>query len=180
MAEMQQNSSAVTGTYYTGTSTKNNGGSIIAGGTNPSRNLIKKSPKGYNVGVFASVVVESDLVGNRKSVSAGTFAHNHVKPLSAKVTTELAGVNTSALLRADNKVTRSINKIESVITNKTATAFRAGFNLFTGQYSGAVTTTTDSLGSDVAANPTSANPGRLAYMIGRRVPTLVSYKAKTN
>jgi hypothetical protein len=35
MAEMQQNSSAVTST-----STKNNGGSIIAGGTNPSRNLV--------------------------------------------------------------------------------------------------------------------------------------------
>ena len=180
MAEMQQNSSAVTGTYYTGTSTKNNGGSIIAGGTNPSRNLIKKSPKGSNVGVFASVVVQSDLVGNTKAVSAGTFSHNHVKPLSAKVTTELAGVNNSALLRAENKVTRSIHKIESVVTNKTATAFRAGFNLFTGQYSGAVTTATDSLGSDVAANPTASNPGRLAYMIGRRVPTLVSYKAKTN
>jgi hypothetical protein len=52
--------------------------------------------------------------------------------------------------------------------------------LFTGQYSGAVTTTTDSLGSDVAANPTTAIPGRLVYMIGRKVPTLASYKAKTN
>ena len=172
---MQQNSGAVTGT-----STKNNSGSIIAGGTNPSRHLTKRSPKGYNVGVFGSVVVESELVGNSKAVSAGTFSHNHVKPLSAKVTTELAGVNNNALLRADNKVTRSIHKIESMVTNKTATAFRAGFNFFTGQYSGAVTTTTDSLGSDVAANPTTASPGRLAYMIGRKVPTLASYKAKTN
>jgi len=175
MAEIQQNSGAVTST-----STKNNGGSIIAGGTNPSRNLVKKNPKGYDVGVFGSVVVQSNLVGNTKAVEAGTFSHNHVKPLSARVTTELAGVNTNALLRAENRVTRSIHKIESVVTNKTATAFRAGFNLFTGQYSGAVTTTTDSLGSDVAANPTTSSPGRLVYMIGRKVPTLASYKAKTN
>lgn len=174
MAEMQQNSGAVTAT-----STKNNGGSIIAGGTNPSRNLIKQNPKGYNVGVFASVVVQSELVGNAKAVSAGTFAHDHVKPLSAKVTTELAGVNNNALLRADNKVTRSIHKIESVVTNRTATAFRTGFNFYTGRFSGSVTTATDSLGSDVAANPTSAVPGKLTYQTGND-PSVVAYKSKTS
>ena len=179
MAEMQQNSAAVTGTYYTSTSTKNNGGSIRAGGINPSRNLIKQSPKGYNVGVFGSVVVESSLVGKTKAVSAGTFSHNHVKPLSAKVTTELAGVNTNALLRADNTVTRSIHKIESVISNRTATAFRAGFNFYTGRFVGSVTTATDSLGSDGAANPTASVPGKLTYRVGNS-PNVVSYKAKTS
>jgi hypothetical protein len=174
MAEMQQNSGAVTGT-----STKNNSGSIIAGGTNPSRHLTKRSPKGYNVGVFGSVVVESDLVGNSKAVSAGTFSHNHVKPLSAKVTRELAGVNNNALLRADNKVTRSIHKVESVVSNRTATAFRAGFNFYTGRFVGSVTTATDSLGSDGAANPTAAVPGKLTYLVGNS-PNVVSYKSKTS
>jgi hypothetical protein len=181
MAEIQQNGSSVTGNYYNGTSTKNNSGSIISGGANPVRNLTKKNPKGYNVGVFASVVVQSDLVGNAKAVSAGTFSHNHVKPLSARVTTELAGVNNNALLRGADvpSLVRSIAKIESVTTNRTATAFRAGFNLFTGRYTGSVTTASDSFGSDVAASPTTSNPGRLAYMIGRKIPTLTSYKAKT-
>jgi hypothetical protein len=182
MAEIQQNGSAVTGNYYSGTSTKNNSGSMIAGGTNPNRNLVKNSPKGYNVGVFASVVVQSDLVGNAKAVSAGTFSHNHVKPLSARITTELAGVNNNAILRGADvpSLVRSINKLESVVTNRTATAFRAGFNLFTGRYVGSVTTATDNLGSDVAANPTRSNPGRLVFMLGKKVPTLTSYKAKTN
>jgi len=179
MAEMQQNSSAVTGTYYTGSSTKNNGGSIIAGGANPSSGLVKRDPKGSDVGAFASVVVQSSLVGNAKAVSAGTFAHNHVKPLSAKVTTELAGVSTNALLRADNNVTRSIHKIESVITNRTATAFRAGFNFYTGRFVGSVTTATDSLGSDGAANPTAAVPGKLTYLVGNS-PNVVPYKSKTS
>ena len=174
MAEIQQNSGAVTST-----STKNNGGSIIAGGTNPSRNLVKRSAKGYNVGVFGSVVVNSDLVGNTKAVSAGTFAHDHVKPLSARVTTELAGVNNNALLRAENRVTRSIHKIESVVTNRTATAFRAGFNFYTGRFVGSVTTATDSLGSDGAANPTSAVPGKLTYQLGNDA-NVVAYKAKTS
>jgi hypothetical protein len=179
MAQIQQNGSNSTGNYYQGTSTKNNGGAAIAGGSTPAL-LSKRAPKGVNVGVSGSVVVQSNLLGNTKALSAGTFSHAHIKPLTARVTTELGGVNTSALSKTSNVVTRSINKTESVITNKTATAFRAGFNLFTGQYSGAVTTTTDSLGSDVAANPTTSSPGRLTYMIGKKVPTRTSYKAKTN
>ena len=180
MSQIQQNGDASTGNYYQGTSTKNNGGSIIAGGSNPVRNLVKQNPKGSDVGVFASVVVKSDLVGNTKSVTGGTFAHNHVKPISAKITTELAGVGNTAILKGADKVTRSIHKIESFITNRTATAFRAGFNMYTGAFSGAITTATDSLGNDVAANPTSAVPGKLTYQTGSNVATVDSYHAKTS
>ena len=127
-----------------------------------------------------SVVVQSNLLGNTKALSAGTFAHAHIKPLTARVTTELGGVSTSALLKTSNVVTRSIHKIESVMTNKTATAFRAGFNLFTGQYSGAVTTTADSFGSDVAANPTFSVPGKLTYKLGKPSAVVAAYKTKTN
>lgn len=179
MSQIQQNGSNTTGNYYLGTSTKNNGGAVIAGGSNSSK-LSKRSPKGSDVGVFASVVKESSLLGNTKSVSGGTFSHNHVKPLTAKVTTELGGVSSTALSKTSNRVTRSINKIESVVTNKTATAFRAGFNLYTGHFSGAVTTTTDSLGNDVAANPTASVPGKLTYKIGKPTAVVAAYKAKTN
>ena len=181
MSQIQQNGDPSTGNYYQGTSTNNNSGSIIAGGSNPVRNLVKQSPKGHDVGVFASVVVEDDTVlSNVKAVSGGTFSHDHVKPISAKITTELAGVGNTAILKGADKVTRSIHKIESFITNRTATAFRAGFNMYTGAFSGAITTATDSLGNDVAANPTSAVPGKLTYQTGSNVATVDSYHAKTS
>ena len=179
MAQIQQNGSAVTGNYFEGTSTKNRGGSAITGGA-ASKTLNSRPVKGYNVGVFASTVVASNLLGNTKAVSAGTFAHSHVKPITARVTTEIAGVASTALLRTADTVTRSIHKIESVITNQTATAFRNGFNLFTGQYTSLVSTVTDNLGSDVAANPTSAVPGRLTYQLGKGRAVVTGYKAKTN
>ena len=179
MSQIQQNGSNTTGNYYQGTSTKNNGGAIIAGGTTSSR-ISKINPKGVNVGVFASVVTQSTLLGNTKSISAGTFSHNHIKPLTARVTTELGGVSTTALSKTSDIVTRSINKLESIITNKTATGFRNGFNLYTGQFSSPITTTTDSLGSDVAANPTTSVPGKLTYQIGRNKAVVNSYKPKTN
>lgn len=179
MAQIQQNGSAVTGNYFEGTSTKNSGGSAITGGA-ASKTLNTRPVKGYNVGVFASKVVQSNMLGNTKAVSAGTFAHNHVKPITARVTTEIAGVASTALVHSSDNVTRSINKIESVITNQTATAFRNGFNLFTGQYTSLISTQTDSFGNDVAANPTRAVPGRVTYQIGRKKAVVNSYKPKTN
>lgn len=179
MAQIQQNGSDTSGNYFQGTSTKNNSGAIIAGGSSPAL-VAKRAPKGADIGVFASVVVESNTVGNAKVISGGTFAHNHVKPLMAKVTTELAGVASTALSKTNDTVTRSINKIESVVTNKTSTAFRSGnFNLYTGKYS-SVTTATDNLGNDVAANPTTGVPGRLVYQLSKPTPVVASYKAKTN
>lgn len=179
MAQIQQNGNATTGNYYQGTSTNNNSGSIIAGGSNPSL-VAKRDPQGSDVGVFGSVVVESNVLGNTTAVGAGVFAHQHTKPLTARVTTELAGVANTALANTSNIVTKSIHKIESVVTNRTATAFRNGFNLYTGAFSGAVTTATDSLGSDVAANPSAAVPGKLVYKLSKPVAVVSSYKAKTN
>lgn len=179
MAQIQQNGSNTTGNYFEGTSTQNNSGSIIAGGKAPTK-VSSRAPKGVNVGVFASVVVESDSLGNAKAVSGGVFAHQHVKPLAARVTTELAGLDSTALSNTSDIVTQSIHKTESVVTNQTATAFRAGFNLFTGRYTSSVTTQTDSLGSDVAANPTTDVPGHLTYKLGKPVAVVTNYKAKTN
>lgn len=179
MATVQQGNGVTTGNYFQGSSTKNNNGTMIAGGSS-STNLSKISVKRADVDVFASVVVESSVVGNAKAVSDGSFAHNHVRPLTARVTSEIAGVASTALSKTNDPITRSINKIESVITNKTATAFRSGnFNLYTGKYS-SVTTSTDNLGNDVAANPTTDVPGRLVYKLSKPKAITGNYKAKTN
>jgi hypothetical protein len=179
MSQITQNNNPTTGNYYQGTSTKNNNGTVMAGGSS-STQLSRLGVKRADVAVFASTVVESSLLGNAKAISEGTFSHNHVKPLTARVTTELAGVPSTALSKTADIVSRSIHKIESVVTNRTATAFRAGFNLFTGRYSSLVSTVTDSLGSDVAANPTMSVPGKVVYQIGKQRAVVDSYKPKTN
>ncbi len=181
MSQITQNGSPTTGNYYQGTSTNNNNGTVMAGGSSSTK-LSKLGINRADVEVFASTVVESNVVGNAKAISGGVFAHNHTSPLTARVTKELAGVVSSALSKPSDVVGRSINKLESVVTNKTATAFRAGsFNLYTGKYAaGSVTTTTDNLGNDVAANPTDNNPGRLVYQLSKPAPVSTSYKSRTN
>ena len=72
------------------------------------------------------------------------------------------------------------HKLETVTTNQTATAFRAGFNMYTNEYMDGVTTQDDAMGNDVAARPTRAVPGQLVYQIGGQVPATVNYKAKTD
>ena len=176
MAQIQVNGNATTNNYYQ-TSTKNNNGTVMAGGATPTQ-LSKIGVKRNDVPVFASTVVESSLLGNAKAVSGGVFAHDHVKPLTAKVTTEIAGLSSTALSKTSDIITRNIHKTESVITNKTSTAFRAGnFNLYTGKYS-STTVATDSFGNDVAANPTAVIPGRLVYQLSKPKPVTTSYKSK--
>lgn len=177
MATAQVNGSASTGTYNSGT-TKNNGGAAIKAGS--STKLTNRSVKGVDVGFVGSKVVNSTDAGNVKALSSGTFAYNNQRPVAERLTTALATVANNALLKGANVPgqIRSIHKIESVATNLTATAFRAGFNLYTGRYVNSVSSQTDSLGTDVAANPTRSAPGRLVYKNGKDQST-VNYKAKT-
>jgi hypothetical protein len=177
MATVQVNGSASTGTYNSGT-TKNNGGAAIKAGS--STKLTNRSVKGVDVGFVGSKVVNSTAVGNVPALSSGTFAYNNKRPVAERLTTALATVANNALLRgADvpSQVT-GIHKIESVATNLTATAFRAGFNLYTGRYVNSVSSQTDALGNDVAANPSRSVPGHLIYKSGKGQP-VVNYKAKT-
>jgi hypothetical protein len=177
MATAQVSGSASTGTYNGGT-TKNNGGAAIKAGS--STKLTNRSVKGVDVGFVGSKIVNSTAVGNVKALSSGTFAFNNVRPVAKRLTTSLATVANNALLKGASVPgqRRSIHKIESVTTNLTATAFRAGFNLYTGSYVNTVTSQTDSLGNDVAANPTRSVPGRLVYKNGKD-QSAVNYKAKT-
>lgn len=173
MATVQINGSAVTAT-----STKNIGGVAVKIGSG-STTLTNRSVKGVNVGVYGSVVV--DGTDTDKALSSGVFAYGNRKPVAKRISDSLSTVSNKTLLSgaAVPSLQTDINKLESVITNKTATAFRSGnFNLFTGKYS-SVTTATDSFGNDVEARVTRSAPGRLVYKLGK-TPVRVGYKAKTN
>lgn len=177
MATVQVNGSAVVGSYQTGGSTKNQGGVAVKAGV--SSTLTDRPVKGVNIGVYGSVVINGSKTD--PSLSGGVFAYNNQKPVSKRLTVSLATVSNSVLLSgaAVPSLQTDINRLESVVTNRTSTAFRNGnFNLFTGKYT-SVTSATDSFGNDNEARVTRSNPGKLVYRLGK-APVRVSYKAKTN
>jgi hypothetical protein len=177
MATVQVNGSAVVGSYPTGGSTKNKGGVAVKVGS--SSTLTNRPVKGVDVGVYGSVVVNNSK--SDPALSGGVFAYNNQKPVAKRLTIALATVGNTTLLRGASvpSLQTDINKSESVVTNKTSTAFRNGnFNLFTGKYS-SVTSATDSFGNDNEARVSRANPGKLVYKLGK-APVAVAYKAKTN
>lgn len=182
MAAIQQNGSAVTGTYWVGTSTKNNNGIAKNIGVK-STTLDTSALGGSNVGVFGSTPYDGNHTD--KAVSAGDFAHNHVKPITMRVTNEVAGVSSDALATTSSApgLKRSIHKLEVLRTSKITSGIRDGkFNLVTGKWDvGYPQTSVDTLASDTAANPSLAVPGQLTYKLGQPVPVSNNdYKAKTN
>jgi hypothetical protein len=171
-------STASTGTYRTGGSTNNNHGTAKRVGTSSS--VLENSSLGrVNVGVFASTVIDGDYTD--KAISGGTIAHDHVKPIVAKVTAELGGVASSALSTTANVPSqlRSINKRENYRSPGTATAFRAGyFSLYTGRFTTNPTGVTETPGTDNAASPTRSVPGSMRFKSGAPVAIAKNYPAK--
>jgi hypothetical protein len=163
-----------------GSGSKNNGGSATRVGTSVKLNNVAVSKD--TTGVVGSVVV--DGADTDRAVDGGTIAHNHVKPISAKVTTEIAGLASSVLSSSANNPAqlRAINKVESVKSNGVATAIRAGyFNIYTGRFStnptpvtvyptGVPTTNQAWVGTDDAATPTRSAPGELVFRTGAKLP----------
>lgn len=173
MATLQVNGSAVTAS-----STKNRGGVAIKAGS-MSTTLTNRPVKAVNVGVYGSVVI--DGTETDKALTSGVFAHSSRKPVAKRISDSLATVSNKTLLSgaAVPSLQTDINRLESVVTNKTSTAFRSGnFNLFTGKYS-SVASATDSFGNDTEARVTRTSPGRLVYRLGKGAVT-VGYKSKTN
>lgn len=162
-----------------GSGSRNNSGSATRVGTSVLLNTVSVSRD--TTGVFGSTVI--DDIYTDKAIDLGVFLHNHVKPITAKVTTEIAGVASSALLTNSNDPAqlRSINKRESFRSPGTATAIRAGYyNLYTGRFSPAPTLVTETPGTDDAANPTRSAPGELVFKTGAKLPVRdYDYKAKT-
>ena len=183
MATAQVNGNALTSTPYgTFFQANNNNGIIRANGTVLSNVVDSTSTVNTSVGVIGSVVVDNDWVD--KAVSEGTFAHNHVKPISALVTSELAGLNNDAIKSPgnDGDVIRSINKFETNEDSLFTTAIRENkYNRVTGEWdSGYPSGVTISFSGDDAASPTANIPGELTYMTGAKTPLNDDYAAKTN
>lgn len=178
MATIQQNGSPVTGNYYTGGSTANNHGTAMRIG-GQSTALNNRDAYAYNAGFVGSKVV--DGIDTDPAVSGVDIQVNTVKPIAPRLTTTIATQSNNALLSiADESYVDSIHNMTGIITNKTATAFRDGFNMFTNTYVNGVTTVTDTFADDNAALPTRSVPGQLVFQIGSKVPFTSNYKAKTN
>lgn len=143
-------------------------------------------------GVFASTVIDDNYAD--KAISGGTFGHDHVKPITGRVTTEIAGVSSTALSTNSNNPgqLRSINKREGIRSNGVATAIRAGYwNIYSGTWSTNPTATTQAttgvptagqtqVGNDDAATPTRSAPGELVFRTGAKLPVRDrDYSAKT-
>jgi len=186
MAEAKTNGSAYTlPPNVTGSGAKNKGGSTTRGGSLASGLLSNVSVTRYNAGVFGSTVIEDsvtvkDYAG--KALTAGTFRYSARTPITALVTTTLAGVASTALRNASNvpSLTRSIHKLETLRTRRVTTAIRAGtWNIVTGTFSSAPTVAVDSLGTDNASIPSRTSPGDLVYVRGGVPVRNNDYKAKT-
>lgn len=169
----------VDGSAVTASSTDNNGGSVLKGG---STSVLNSVDLGYsNVGVFGSSVIDGD--DTDKALSAGTFSYSNQHPIAKRVTDTLSGVSNTYLLSgaAVPGNIRSIHKIQSVRTRRLTTAIRAGYwNIFSGTFSTSPVVAVDTFDTDDAANPSRSAPGELVYKTGAPVPVQDDYKAKTN
>lgn len=188
MATVQVNGSALTGNGYGSFLQANNShGTMKANGTATSNVVESVTTPSPMVDAFGSKVVEDtvtvkDYAGKAKS--AGVFAHNHVKPISSLITTELAGLNDNSILTPgnDGDTIRSINKLEVLRTRKFTTTIRENkYNRYSNKFdAGYPEVHVDTLASDNAATPTASVPGELTYMNGSKTPYNDNYKAKTN
>lgn len=162
----------------TKSSTVNNGGTAMNVGSSSSV-LDNRSLGAANVGVFGSTPY--DGADADKVISAGVFAHNHLRGIILTSTTELAGQSSDVLKSAGSTpvLTTSVHKVESATTVKTTSGIRANkYNRFTGDWdSGYPQTSTDSFGNDDAARSSRSVPGELTYSLGK-TPVQADYSAK--
>lgn len=176
----------ISGSDYTVPPNSKNSGANNSGGSSTrisTTNLLNGvGVSRSNNEVFASTVVDNDSAD--KAIDGGEFAHDNLKPITKRVTTQLAGVASTALKTTAGQpgLIRSIHKLEVLRTSRHATAIRANkYNRYTGSFdSGFPVVAVDSLSTDTAATPTREVPGQLTFKLGQPVPVSNNdYKAKT-
>lgn len=195
--------SFVAGNYVT----VNASGNAVA--PNSGLNLLYSTQKISAVDTTTTGLFYTNLpyrtIYNSQEVSLNVHTSTHTWNTMAKgqyivqgYPTKIAGSNNTTLLGAANKgqLTRSINRVEAIRTNKLATAMRAGYyNKFTGKWTTAPTISSDmpynadtgaagTATTDDAVNVTASKPGELTYKTGRARPWTnyldgVAYSAKT-
>lgn len=183
--EITMSTANTSGADYTTPPNLKGSGSVNDGGTSTrvtSTSLLRKVAISKDTtGVFGSTVI--DGMDTNVAIVGSPISHNHTKPITFKVTTEIAGANSSVLATSSNAPAqvRGIHKRESFKSDGKATAFRAGyFNLYTGKYSPSPTPVTENPGTDNAASPTRSVPGDLVFRTGAKLPVRnQDYKAKT-
>jgi hypothetical protein len=148
----------------------------------------------YNTDVFGSTVIDGN--NTDKALSAGEFAHNHIKPIGPRQTSEIAGQANDFLLSGAN-VPDQIQSIhfmkicgmgcyQGIRTRKFTTAIRENhYNRFTGQWDAGYPQQSndyfngiDNSSGDNAATPTRGVPGELTYKSAGLVPVNDVYKPK--
>ena len=160
---------------------QNNRGVVARGGSVASGKLTNVGVSRYNTTVFASTVINNGSAD--KAVSAGVFAYEDRDGVAMRSTATISGVSNTALRSGANvpSLMRGIHKLETLRTRKFTTAIRANkYNRSTGQFeAGFPVVTVDSLGTDNAATPTRAVPGRIVYKLGQPVPFTQNYKSES-
>lgn len=142
--------------------------------------------QGLEAEAFGSIVVDGEDVD--PALTGGILAYNHRTPVAKRISTELGGVDNNTLLSGASRpeLTTGIHKIESIITRRQSTSFRNGdFNYYTGQFTVAPLTPTDTFHKavsatpfiDTAANASRSNTGKLVYVVGSK-PTSKNYDHK--
>jgi hypothetical protein len=196
MSTVQTNGSAVTST-----STKNNGGAVIANSATAT-NIESRPFVLPSVGVFASQVVNG--VNTTKAISIGVFAYSTNRPVAMKLTENLAAINNDFLVFGANDPAsiKSINYllvdnasgnpeegpfVDGTRSTLNLTAYRQNkLNILTGKYEAGYPVVSKDyfLGSnntsgDRAAKVTRLVPGSLVYKISKKVPVQKDYSEKT-
>lgn len=167
-------------TAVTPTSTRNNRGVIRHGGTLATTKFISK-PIAETVPRASNLVNDGEDIDTPK-VGGAYNAQRAGEYVMMKVTNKIAGVTDTTLRSgaADFGHRRPINYVESIRTSFLSNwgwASTAEGNLV---YSGTVTTTDNSYGTDNAAHPSSAIPGSLIYRTGSPLVTETNYSRRTN
>lgn len=170
-------------TTISGSTTRNNNGTILLGGNVSATGPVTNAPDKTVLGAGATPPPSpknSANVGTTKAVSAGNFAKlasGSYVVYGGDITTTLAGVsNTEIANTASDEHRKRVNQITSRRTVRiTSWDYRTGTPTYH-----ASNPSNDSFGADHAAdNTTKAIPGELVYRIGKPVPTQADYPART-
>lgn len=162
--------------------TKNQGG--VAKHIGTTSTTLVTSGLGLDTVPTGSVVV--DGTDTDKVLNTGVFAYNNAAPVAKRVTASLATVS-NPVLRSGASVpvlTKSVHKIESILTRRQATSIRAGnFNIYTGNFTVTPSVALDNFHKavsgatyvDKVANVSVSNPGVAVYQTGSKNPTVNNY-----
>ncbi len=166
-------------TTISGTTTRNNNGTVLLGGNVSSDGPISNAPDKSILGAGAVDQPKPQIsahTGAKKVVSAGVFAGGDQVMYGGNVTTDLAGVANTEMANTASDENRV--SIHSITTRKSVLIDSWNFATGTPTYN-ASNPSDDDFGNDEASRPSLAVPGEFVYKIGA-TPTQADYPARTH